>query len=261
MNTVKLPNFLRPLKSKYLVRIGRENDGGYLIDNKSIEHSDFLLSYGIDHDWSFEKEFTDLAKCPLHSYDGSVGPSFFISKLKLRIINLIKKPNKRYINESKYWFLLPIRFYSFFNVFKKSSGINHYEKYVGNQENSISLKNTLVKIPKKYRNIFLKVDIEGSEYEILEEIINSQSRFSGLVIEFHEVNNNIDIIKNFIHRFSFKLVHLHINNYVEIEKDKLPDVIELSFSSFEMTTEFVSELPHSLDMENNKDGPIYNIVF
>ena len=50
-------------KNKYsLDRIGKENDGGYLINRESIFKSNFLLSFGIFDDWSFEKSFKKLNK-------------------------------------------------------------------------------------------------------------------------------------------------------------------------------------------------------
>ena len=35
---------------------------------------------------------------------------------------------------------------------------------------------------------FLKIDIEGSEYEIIEDIIDHSQKISVLIIEFHWIN-------------------------------------------------------------------------
>ena len=48
---------LRPIESTDLIRMGRPNDGGYVIPEKIFSFCDGLLSYGINKDWSFEKDF------------------------------------------------------------------------------------------------------------------------------------------------------------------------------------------------------------
>ena len=50
-------NFLRPIKTKGLIRLGGKEDGGYIISKKALEDCDFLLSFGMSNDWSFEQEF------------------------------------------------------------------------------------------------------------------------------------------------------------------------------------------------------------
>ena len=47
-----------------------------------MECSEILLSFGIDHDWSFEKEFLKNTNCIVHTYDGSVGLIFFSEENK-----------------------------------------------------------------------------------------------------------------------------------------------------------------------------------
>ena len=48
---------LLPIEIDDLVRIGRDNDGGYVLPQRIFNYCDGLLSYGINKDWSFEKEF------------------------------------------------------------------------------------------------------------------------------------------------------------------------------------------------------------
>ena len=43
-------------KNKYkLIRLGSDNDGGYLAEKNSILHSTYLISLGLGHNWSFEE--------------------------------------------------------------------------------------------------------------------------------------------------------------------------------------------------------------
>ena len=138
MIKLNLLKIFQPLECSELVRIGRENDGGYLVDKESIDQSDFLLSFGIDHDWSFEQDFLDINNCPLNSYDGSIGPRFFIKKLRLRLITIFSNPTKEYLKVSVYWFMLPLRFYRFFNILNFGKVKKHFEMFIGNEDENIS---------------------------------------------------------------------------------------------------------------------------
>ena len=69
---------LRPIHVDNLVRIGRPNDGGYVIPKTVFKLCDGLLSFGINKDWSFEKDFSNRnPKANIHCYDYSV--NFFFS--------------------------------------------------------------------------------------------------------------------------------------------------------------------------------------
>ena len=61
-NNLKLPNFFCPLEETELSRVGKENDGGYLIPKKSINQTKILYSFGLSDDWSFESEFYNKIK-------------------------------------------------------------------------------------------------------------------------------------------------------------------------------------------------------
>ena len=54
---MSLPNIYKPTKQYELIRIGKDNDGGYLCGTKNIKSANTLISFGISEDWSFEKDF------------------------------------------------------------------------------------------------------------------------------------------------------------------------------------------------------------
>ena len=62
-----------------------------------------------------------------------------------------------------------------------------------------------------HQNVFLKIDIEGAEYRILNCLIKHTKQISGLVIELHSVDVHIDRIKDFIEKFPLPIVHTHAN--------------------------------------------------
>ena len=53
---IKLPIFLKPKKEYNLIRLGKNNGGGYLVSENSIKNSNKLISMGIKDDWTFEKD-------------------------------------------------------------------------------------------------------------------------------------------------------------------------------------------------------------
>ena len=63
-----------------------------------------------------------------------------------------------------------------------------------------------------HKPLFLKIDIEGSEYRILDDLIRYQDKITGLVIEFHNIDLHIEKILNFLKNFKLNLVHIHGQN-------------------------------------------------
>ena len=94
----------------------------------------------------------------------------------------------------------------------------------------------------------------------MDKIAKIQDKLLGIVIEFHDAHLNGKNIENFIEKINLKLVHTHINNFGPIV-DGFPSVIELSFSKNGNDMQLVEKLPHSLDKENNKEGPKYLVSF
>lgn len=112
------------------------------------------------------------------------------------------------------------------------------------------------------------MDIEGGEYELLPEIIASlksgQRNYSGMCIEFHEINSRE---KEFLYLITelqskFRIVHLHANNCVDLVGD-FPDVIEVSFAPSQMVgQERVLDLPlNGLDWPSDSSRQDYQLVF
>ncbi len=97
-----------------------------------------------------------------------------------------------------------------------------------NKKDFISLDSILEKWISK--SFFLKIDIEGAEYRILDDIIKNQKNLNGLIIEFHDCDLMLNYIHKFINEIKLDLVHLHVNNFGKINSKQFPSVIELTFS-------------------------------
>lgn len=85
MKRMVMPLILQPFECKDIVRLGKNNDGGYLVNRADVEKSTKLISFGISNDWSFEDDFTKIKDCPVIGYDGSLTEDipFFTGKNKL----------------------------------------------------------------------------------------------------------------------------------------------------------------------------------
>ena len=76
-----LSNALKPNFCDDIIRLGRKNDGGYLVSESDVTASDKLLSFGIYDDWSFEENFAKINDVPIVAFDASSG-------LKLSLIHI-----------------------------------------------------------------------------------------------------------------------------------------------------------------------------
>jgi hypothetical protein len=250
-NEAVLPLFLRPLKGADLVRIGRDNDGGYLVDKRSIISSEFLLGFGIYDDWSFEKNFTLYVDVPVVVFDASVGQNFFLKKLRVAL--------SRGSRKSIHWFRVWVDYVRYFKGSNK-----HIKKFIGKDEKDHHVSiNTITNeiVTPNVENIFLKIDIEGSEYQILDQLVGMSDRITGLVIEFHEVDIHIDEIESFVNKFSLRLCHTHCNNYAPLTQSSTPPSIELTFTRFDVKNGYVEDLPNPIDQPNKAGEEDYSISF
>jgi hypothetical protein len=230
-----LNKLLKPIFETDLTRVGGNNDGGYLIGKKSLINTKILLSIGIANNWCFEKDFIlKNKKADLVCYDNQLN---LIYLLKYIYINFIKIFNFNF----KSFFISIHNLFDFYFFLKK-----HYTK-------KFILGEDFNKIIKKFKKneIFLKIDIEGNEYRILNEILKFQNKLSGLIIEFHNIDIHMIQIINFIKRFKLKLIHIHPNNYSEVSYDKNPLTIEITFEKNPIKINNFKSLPHPLDQKNN----------
>ena len=275
-NSIILPNFLNPYKFEDLIRIGKANDGGYIVRSQDIANTKNLISLGISFDFSFEEEFLKKnKKITITTYDCSVGFRYYFKKCKYRIKFFILTPNKKnFLNviDGLKSFLEFAIFFKF-NLFSR---IKHVEKFVTSDisifkdfEKSYGYKPESIKftdiISKNLNSVFLSIDIEGGEYDLLDEICKYSNNLTGLNIEFHDVEKNLEKIETFIKNFNLLLIHTHINNFGEIFGGT-PSVIELSFSK-KLTNDnsdsykLINNLPIDLDQPNNINGEDYLVTF
>ena len=238
-NNMTLPLILKPKKTYKLSRFGRNNDGGYLVSNQSVLQAKILISFGILDDISFESDFLKINQIPILCYDHTLKKSYWKKRLfndfGAAIYNLnwnfLSNTIKRYF-ESKNFFKLDN-----ITLFNKTISTGNVEE--------IFNKNNFAK------PLFFKIDIEGSEYRILNELIEIQESICGLIIEFHDIDLHLEKIINFVQKCNLTLTHVHPNNYGDKDKNGNPTVIELTFERNPIEISNNINLPNLYDHPNN----------
>ena len=82
-------------------------------------------------------------------------------------------------------------------------------------------------------NIFLKMDIEGSEYRVIDHILTYADRIIGMVVEFHDINILEEKFFEAVRKISaeYNIIHIHGNNYGGLGPSGMPNVLEMTFES------------------------------
>jgi len=249
---------LQPFNYDNLVRRGSTNDGGYLLP--SDISAQFLISLGLGDDWKFE---LDLIKHKQVS-------KFIVFDHSVTLLNLIKIliNRKRKFKAFIYRTIVLIRYFRDFTFLRKPHVKKKITKY-GSIENfgEISLNEIFQEfVADSKSTVILKIDIEGSEFDIIEQVIEFSSQTLVLIIEFHEILKQKDKFKNSLEllKSKFSLIHTHVNNYGEIDEFSIPNVCEFTFINHSIYRENgkVSRLPRiGLDSPSTPGRPDQEIIF
>jgi hypothetical protein len=229
----------QPYKYENLARRGSVHDGGYVIPSDLT--ANLLIAFGLGYDWKFE---LDLIRCKQVDrfivFDHTVNVSKLLKNL------LLRKPNLNsymYLSIVLFRYLRDFVFLKYVHVRKKICAVGE----PGNN-NWLSLSQVFeVYVLDSKSRIFLKIDIEGYEYEIVDQILNFSRQIKVLVIEFHDIHsrdkefvNSLDKLKS-----KFALVHSHINNYGKVDMKGIPNICEFTFINLDLfdATSKVNKLP------------------
>tara|TARA_B100001057_G_scaffold434548_1_gene464265 strand:- start:4186 stop:4929 length:744 start_codon:yes stop_codon:yes gene_type:complete len=235
-----------------MVRLGNDYDGGYILPEKIVKDSDGLLSFGYGYDCSFEQDYIKKSNNTVTIYDHTCD-YFKLIKVFLKYLKRFLLFKKK-LKDVKFHLKNLIRHHNFV----RSKKINFFKKKIVDKEkekNDISIKTVLENI--KFKKAILKCDIEGTEYDILDELIQHNKIFDCILIEFHKIEENINNFKNLIKKLSqfYSIIHLHGNNHDPLLQGiNLPSTLEITFikKSFILEKKFVSKFPNKyLDNPNN----------
>lgn len=214
---------------KNLVRIGQDNDGGYIMLDDFL-HKGVAYSFGINNDVSWDAAMADRGY-DIFMYDHT------IQKLP-------------YIRDEFHFFQ-----YGIAETEKKDLNLNSLHNFIRmNGHNQCP-------------HMILKMDVEGAEWAVLEEI-SSQilSQFDQMVFEFHRIcdtekdrNRILDILKKL--NVTHQVIHVHANNYCIPKWDGKRgwayayEVTYVNRELYNFEEPINIDLPISIDMPCNPDMP------
>lgn len=178
------------------LRLGNKNDGGYVIADANINY-DCYISAGVSFEESFSRDF--------------------IKKYKMNKTNSFAFDG----TISKY-------------PYEYTTDITFINKNIGTENNDETTN--LTKLFDKYNNIFVKMDIEGCEYQWIQFMsLEYMSKIAQMVIEIHGVNDDswntkhIDKVKCYDKLTkTHYLIHAHGNNY-SFYQNHIPATLELTY--------------------------------
>lgn len=193
-------DFFNPKNKFKLSYAGPPNDSGYFFAN--LFAKPLIISGGAGKNVDFEMSFRDRGS-QVYLFDGSMRSEF-----------------------------------------EMLSGIQTYKHNLGrtNTKTTISLNNFLEKNAilnsSKDMGIYLKLDIEGSEIEVLEDLLSVIDRFDQLILEVHDLyklgepqfRNRVENLLRHLekHFFSVFLKSNNWENFVQFGKSFAPNVFEIT---------------------------------
>jgi hypothetical protein len=198
-NRQRLVKQLTPYDVGYRkIRLGGDRDGGYIVADCQLDTVAAMYSFGIADDDLFDLAFAQNFKKPVYQYDP------FVEKSPSESINPLIRFNKRGVSD------------------RKTDLFDTLENFV--RENGHT-----------DQDLFLKMDIEGAEWEVFASIPPAVlQQFSQIVLEFH----GFEFFSRYDHYIrcleiinaQFVLFHVHGNNGLgKPAFSKIPCLLEASF--------------------------------
>ena len=262
---------LRPLEHPDLIRLGLPRDGGYVVPEACVRQSAVLLSLGMKEDWAFDRAFVRLnPRARVIAVDYSVGPRWFARRLVTSlgtIAGCAFVPDRRKLRKS----IAALRNAADYFRFFRGRHV-HLRKRVATSDGDgdITLGTLLDHTGAgDTHSVFLKVDIEGAEYDVIADVVSRHAAFGCVVAEFHHIGRKTDAFNREIARLleRFRIVHLHGNNYSAYDpRIDFPDAVEITLVHVSLLPESAAplarELPRAdLDRPNRPGRPDYPLRF
>ena len=219
-------------------RLGPKQDGGYVMPVSVLEKCDALFTYGVGGETGYEAEFSRDYKKPVYMFDHTLPEAPY-------------QPHICYSDEN----------------------IKFFREGLGAEPNCRDFLEHYAEI-QKTGEVFLKIDIEGGEYDYLLDVdMEALAKVvTGINLEFHWLHEEprqekmIKVMKRLNEYFVMN--HIHANNWVTmfpIEGRMIPIVLEMSFINKRHVESFEPDLQQfpvaGLDWPNKPDAPDHKLDF
>ena len=250
-----LPREFKPTVKTELVRVGSDRDGGYVVAAECLKDSSIIYGFGLSTDWTFEEDFKKRTGAQVVCFDHTVNRRLW-RHLFLKDLRRLVLLSPRHIFSTAKLFLDYRRFFNGKNA-------THHQRMIGPQKMGGVDLHQLIN-GNTQRNLFFKIDIEGWEYRILDQLVAYQNTMTGLVIEFHDVDLHREKIIQFIKTFDLPLVHVHGNNCAGTDVHGDPLVLEMTFKPRSPNDQPLTEVSLPLpgyDFPNDRKIADYQLSF
>ena len=213
---------LRPVAVRDLVRLGRERDGGYVVSRRAIEATRVLVGLGVNDEWSFEEAF--LARAPrtrLVLVDGTVGRGPYAWRTLERAIAVPRRLVRGHVRRARLaWD--EARSYAVawqrLEAFLAPEGRRLVQAMIGPRDDKGTVSWGTVRrelgSPDPGRALFVKMDVEGAEYDVLPAVLEDGACIAGFALEFHRLDRQWGRLLELRAAWEreFAVVHVHGNN-------------------------------------------------
>ena len=246
-------------------------DGGYVVPEIAVLRAHMLLSLGLAREWSFEKNFLNRnPKARLIGVDHTVGVTIFLKD----IWQTLPRATAYFLvldwSKGKKFWLKTVNAANYFVLFRLLG--THIRKKVAatTRGSEISINEIIKSVPTvQSQGIFIKMDIESSEYFAVPDIVRNEARILCVAAEFHNLKATAKIFNVAIKAMlaHYHIVHIHGNNFGSFnEREDFPDTVEITFlhkSLLPPTAKLTNRsYPVSgLDYPNDPRYPDYSIRF
>jgi hypothetical protein len=228
-----IPADLWPQDVGDLVRLGRTFDGGYVVPASALMAAQALISVGINDDWSFEQAATGLNPAlRLTGIDATTTASYLLRRaVRFRVEHLIacltgQRAKRDFLKTRIPSVLAYRRFWTRHALLLKMLARH-------SSATTVCLHDLMARASEgAARKVFLKIDIEGAEYAVLDDVVSVAPRLTGLTMELHSLPAHREGVTRFFCalRPHLVLVHLHANTYEGVDAATgLPRVVEATW--------------------------------
>lgn len=215
---------------------------------------------GLGPDWQFEKDARVLNPAiRVHVYDHTDSEKLFARQYIVDLAAFLTGKVARASVRRRRQRLLDYRAF-----FGKEAA--HFRERVYDRMDSQSIDIATLFARAGTGRVFVKMDIEGTEYRVLEDVMSHAERILGLAIEFHEIGplrlvfeRVMDVVRQ-----RFEIVHVDANNFSPTYQDGFPEALEITFLRKDLVrgSRKRSELPLAeLDAPNDPLRPDYRLTF
>lgn len=221
-----------------LIRLGKDNDGGYVVPEVALKQADVVMGYGISNDISFEEQFSDRYNKKAYGFD--CGANVYIN-IKNKLLSFIPEC---------------ISTDEFLMNTSSSKKISSFS----NQIKTLNLHG---------KKIFIKMDVEGAEYYSFNDILKHVDNITGIALEIHlfyedHVKKAVDLL-SLLNKYFF-LIHVHGNNIIDYltfvtknSKGKLTKSLELTYINKSLVLKYeipkIQSYPLPIDMPSDPSKP------